>query len=454
MGEIFKISRGNRSNGCPRRGRNPASAFAARRAFHSHRAIGPVFGGVSGRREPRPPQQVVSSRHEVTPGLRPFYSPIPAPSKPAHRLDPAKDFLHALADLQTDLVTPLRRGAPVQSGHLHFSFARHVGRDCPCPAALPKTFLVTALVRPERLDLHVTIQLPVSVGRLSRHHRFAFGNRIVQGEVRAQAVPVFHQGVRAETQPGLLPAGFPIPHAVGIGRALVRVVAPRFPAKINRGIAGVFVLGRRHPGLIRAVFTDEALQTGPGFDQGAVGGEGFVARPAFLPREVIDFGEEQFRHVGGEHPLVVLGKDAVVETACGELAVQKPEPEQMVAELFAKKPFTADAVKGGEHAGLEPWFGRNAAATIRSIEFIKQWGEFFQDGIHLALDGAERMVCGHTLVEVDDRQKVRLGLRFSTHALSDTTHSKKFQRKIVFQQTANFCFSPLPCVCPGCDLAG
>lgn len=51
---------------------------------------------------------------------------IPAPSKPAHRLDPAKDFLHPLADFQADLITPLRRGAPVQSGHPHVCFARHV----------------------------------------------------------------------------------------------------------------------------------------------------------------------------------------------------------------------------------------------------------------------------------------------------------------------------------------
>jgi hypothetical protein len=40
------------------------------------------------------------------------------------------------------------------------------------------------------------------------------------------------------------------------------------------------------------------------------------------------------------------------------------------------------------------------------------------------------------LVEVDDRQKVRLDLWCSTHALSDIAPAKKFQTKIVFQQTA------------------
>jgi hypothetical protein len=47
------------------------------------------------------------------------------------------------------------------------------------------------------------------------------------------------------------------------------------------------------------------------------------------------------------------------------------------------------------------------------------------------------MIRRHALVEVDEYQKVRLGLRFSTHAVSDITPAEKFQRKIVFLQTDN-----------------
>jgi hypothetical protein len=73
-------------------------------------------------------------------------------------------------------------------------------------------------------------------------------------------------------------------------------------------------------------------------------------------------------------------------------------------------------------------FGRNARASILGIEFVKERGEFFEDGIHLAFDGAQRMVGRHALVEVDDRQKVRRGLRFSTHACSDLTPAKSFKQ--------------------------
>jgi hypothetical protein len=46
-----------------------------------------------------------------------------------------------------------------------------------------------------------------------------------------------------------------------------------------------------------------------------------------LAAQVIHFEEEEFGHVGGEHVLVVLGKDGVIKTAFGELPVQKPKPE-------------------------------------------------------------------------------------------------------------------------------
>ena len=153
-----------------------------------------------------------------------------------------------------------------------------------------------------------------------------------------------------------------------------------------------------------------------------------------MPAQGIHFEKEELGHVGGKHALVVLGKDAVVETAFGELPVQKPKPEQIVTELFTKEPFTADAVKGGEHAGLEQLFGRNAGAAVVGIEIVKQRGELFQDDVHLAFDGAQRMIRRHALVEIDDRQKVRLGLEFSTHELQTNF---PFASSNVFQQTAS-----------------
>ena len=159
----------------------------------------------------------------------------------------------------------------------------------------------------------------------------------------------------------------------------------------------------------------------------------FVAAPAFLAREVIDFSEEEFGHVRRKHALIVLGKDAVVEAAFGKFAVQKPEPKQIIGELLAKEPFAAHAVKGGQHTRLEQLLRRNAVAPDVGIKFVKQRRELLQNRVHAALDGAQRMVGGHGGVEVDDRQKVRLSLRFSTHEFQTPPHSFCSN---VFQQPA------------------
>ncbi len=222
----------------------------------------------------------------------------------------------------------------------------------------------------------------------------------------------------------------------GIGRALMRVVASLLAAKVNGRIARILVFGRRDFLGVRPILADEALQAGPRFDQRAGGGAMLVAGPAFLAREVIHFGEEQLGHLRRQNALVVLGKGAVVEAALGKFAVQEPKPEQIVTPLFAKEPVGAHAVKGDQHAAFEQLFGRHAGATFLGVKFIEQRRELPQNRIHTPLDGAQGMIGGHALVEVDDGQEVRLGLRFSTH-VSLTRHAHICSSQVgLFQQPA------------------
>src|ERR1035438_1091527 len=44
------------------------------------------------------PKQVVGPRHEISPGLRPFYPTISSSPQTAYRLHPAKDFFYPFAD--------------------------------------------------------------------------------------------------------------------------------------------------------------------------------------------------------------------------------------------------------------------------------------------------------------------------------------------------------------------
>ena len=270
---------GNRRNSCSNRGFWAARGGAASAATRPHRVLAPVPGGVSRRRQSRHSHQVISPGHEVAPRLRPLQSPIPAPPEPAHRLDPAENFFHPLSNFQTHLITFLERRAPVQARHFYFLFARDVRRDLSFPAALHKSLLMIPLVRAHRFDVHAGGQLRVRVHLAQGHDRFRFSDRIVQREVGAQPVPVFHQRVRAKTQPGGGPVGFPIEHAVRIRRAVMRVVAALFPAKVDRRIAGIFVFGGLDLLCIRPICADETFQARPRFDQRAFGGEVFIAPP-------------------------------------------------------------------------------------------------------------------------------------------------------------------------------
>jgi hypothetical protein len=378
----------------------------------------PAAGGSprSRQTQARHPQQIVGAGHKVAPRLCPFSPPISAPPQAAHCLDPADDFFHPLPDFLAEAVTRFRRRASVQAGDVHALLARHMRRNVLRPTRGHKVFPVIRLVRAHGFHPHPGVQFLVGLDLPQRHHRLRFGDGVVQCEVGAQTIAVFHQEVPAKTQLGFFAIGLPIEHALGVGRALVRVVAPGFAAKVDRRVAGVFVLGGLHFRGVRTVFADEAFQAGPRFDEGAVNGEVLVAGPAVLAREVIDLGEEEPGHVGGEHALIVLGEDAVVEAALAQFAVEEPEPEQIVAELLAEEPFAAHAVKGGEDAGLEQLLGRDAGAAVLLVKGVEEGRELFQNRIHVALDGAQRMVGGHSGVEVEDGEKLGLGLGLTAHA--------------------------------------
>ncbi len=174
----MKIRRGLGSNGYLNRGRPSARWLVVRLAHRSRRAFGPVPGGVSGRGpQSRPAQQVVSRRHEVAPRLCPLQSPIPAPSKSAHRLEPTKYLFDPFAQAQADLITRLPGGAPVQADHLHLLFADHLRGGPPLPTTLHKRFLMTALVGTPGLDGHSCMQLLVGVAKRFKEKSF-LNNRL------------------------------------------------------------------------------------------------------------------------------------------------------------------------------------------------------------------------------------------------------------------------------------
>jgi hypothetical protein len=81
----------------------------------------------------------------------------------------------------------------------------------------------------------------------------------------------------------------------------------------------------------------------------------------------------------------------------------------------------------------------DAGATFLGVKFVEEPRELLQHGIPATLDGAQRMVGGHALVEVNDGQEVRLGLRFSTRV--SLTHRFHFcsNHERFFEQPVSIC---------------
>ena len=335
-----------------------------------------------------------------------------------------------------DPVTGTTGRPSIQPRNIPSLFARRVRRDFPLATAGHKFLLVIRFVRAESSNSG-GVQFPMFIHLCQRHSRLVLGNGIMHRDGRTQSVSVLHQHLRPKTQLAGLAIGFPIQHAFRIGRAAVRRIAPRLPVKIDRRIAGVIVFGRGHFGLVLPILAHKTLQAGPRFDQRAVGRKVLVAGPAFGPRQIIDLRKKQLRGIRREHPVIIMGEHRRVETPLIQFPVQKPKPQEIVGQLLAEQPLTAHRIERHQYPTLEQLLRRNRRPSFAGIQLVKQRRKLPQHLVHARLDPAQRMVGGHPLVQIDRRQKFRLGLRFSTHP-SLTFLPRQYSNFLpVFQQPAN-----------------
>jgi hypothetical protein len=132
----------------------------------------------------------------------------------------------------------------------------------------------------------------------------------------------------------------------------------------------------------------------------------------------------------------------MVEAAFAKLTVQKPQPQEIVAQLLAEQTLAPDTVERRQDPRLQQLLGRDAIPSTGGVQFIEQRRKLLQDQVNTLLDRAQRMIGRHTLVEVDHRQKVRLGLRFSAHAYLTSHFQCWFQTKKTNFNTLLVAFKP------------
>src|ERR1041385_864918 len=244
-----------------------------------------------------------------------------------------------------------------------------------------------------------------------------------------------------KTELGFFAFGLAVKHALRVGGALVGLVAALLSVEIDRRIARIIILGVLDFVIVAAIFAHKALQAGPRLDQRAIHREMLITGPAFLAREIINLGKEQFGHFHREHSLVILTEHTVIKAALAKVPIQKPQPKQIVGELFAEKPLAAHTIKGHQDAALEQLLRWNTWPSTLSVELVKQSREFLENGIDSLFDSPQRVVRRNPAAKINHGQKIRLSLRFSAHGDLIPSIKNLFKKILLFQQPARV-FTP------------
>ena len=105
---------------------------------------------------------------------------------------------------------------------------------------------------------------------------------------------IVQQHVAQIRQFGFFPRALPMQHRLGVGRRLVRVIAPPFPVEVDRGVARV--IGRV---ALRGVHAPKALQARPRFQLRPIHREVFVREQPSRPRVGLDRLKERGGVVDG-----------------------------------------------------------------------------------------------------------------------------------------------------------
>lgn len=136
-------------------------------------------------------QPLVSAGDLVSPRRRPLNSAIPTAPPSARRPNPPKDFLHPLAELLANPVTAFGGRAPVQLRRARAFPARHLGRDVSPPARRHQILPEIRLVGTHRIRPPPGVECLMDLDRARRRRRLRFADRIMDREVRTQALAVF-----------------------------------------------------------------------------------------------------------------------------------------------------------------------------------------------------------------------------------------------------------------------
>jgi hypothetical protein len=158
-----------------------------------------------------------------------------------------------------------------------------------------------------------------------------------------------------------------------------------------------------------------ALERRPRFEQRAVHREVLGRQQLALPCFCDHLGEEGARHVVREQALAVLREARGVEAPVGDIEVEEPFEEEVVAEALTELAFGADRVQRDQQARLEQMLGRDRRPAALRVHRIEAWREPRQHALHDQLDAANRVIVRDELVRRQRQEHLGLLLGIAAH---------------------------------------
>src|SRR5712691_1917201 len=257
---------------------------------------GAVIQSVSrGRVQGADADQVVRRRGEQELPVHAPSATVPELAQSADGLHPAEDFLDAFAGALTDGIARMPGGPRIERATV--LLLCDMRRRLQVAQGLYEAAGVVALVATNG-------DTPAGQTRDETRRRVALtgARRRDDARVDDQPMPVLHQHFAEIGQLGFMAFRFLEQPAVGVRRRLMRLIRPPFSMKIDRRISRIV---RRGTGLILPLKT---LQTGPGFQQGAIDGEMLRGQELAAPRLLDHIFREGPGNVTLKQAIAILGE--------------------------------------------------------------------------------------------------------------------------------------------------
>jgi len=275
------------------------------------------------------------------------------------------DYFDALPNTLALGIPRMACGASINRATASIGVLGHMRRDAVLAQGRHTCQCVIRLIAAKRPRMKAA-QLRV-VHQLRHDVTLSGARRMRHLEVDQQPMPILHKGVTHVGQLRFKAAPFLGQPCFWIRRAVVRGVRALLAAEVDCRVTRII---RR---LVRRgrVFRLETLEAGGRLDQRAVDGEVLVRKQTQCRGLADHLVEELLRDHVLQQAAAVLAEGGLVKAWFHQAHIEKPTPQQVVVELFAKRALAAHRVEADQQAGLQQalrWNRRTSTAAVHGIE--------------------------------------------------------------------------------------